>query len=172
MSKGLAAGDSVRLVERTQTSADIKSYLYYPHYAGLTGIIGKVYPDNTASVNIDLDSLPPAIRKRHENTTAQMRQKWLDSLSDEARNRLSAAEKKLTLRYAILVSADDATPEERPAIAAAAPKKSDAVAKVESAAQTALSEPSRKTLEELEAEEAQHLAEIAKRKAQDPTLEF
>ena len=170
MAKALSAGDTVRVLERAQVQADIKSNMYYPHYAGLTGVIGKVYPDNTASITVDPDSLPPAIRTRHESSTAQMRQKWLDGLSDEARNRLTAAEKKLSLRYAILVAVDDLSPEARSASAIAAPTK-----KIEAPAKAAIQAPSdatRKTLEEIEAEEAQHLAEIAKKRANDPSLEF
>jgi len=173
MAKALSAGDTVRVVERAQVQADIKSNMYFPHYAGLTGVIGKVYPDNTASITIDTDSLPPAIRTRHENSTQQMRQKWLDGLSDEARNRLTAAEKKLSLRYAILVSVDDLNPEARSAAAIAAPAKKEAPAQVTAkAVAPAPVDTSRKTLEEIEVEEAQHLAEIAKKRGQDPSLDF
>jgi len=171
MAKGLIAGDSVRVVERAQGPADIKSNLYYPHYAGLTGVIGKVYTDNTASVTIDVGSLPPALRTRHENSTQAMRQKWLDGLSDEARNRLTAAEKKLSLRYAILVGVDDLSPETRAAALAAPPKKIEAPAQAAAKA-AASSEAARKTLEEIEAEEAKHFAEIAKQRNDEPSLDF
>jgi len=171
MAKGLTTGDSVRVVNRVQLPADIKSNLYYPHYAGLTGVIGKVYNDNTASVTVDVESLPPPIRTRHESSTQSMRQKWLDGLSDEARNRLTAAEKKLSLRYAVLVALDDLNPEVRSAAPISAPsKKIEAPAKASSA--SVASDATRKTLEEIEAEEAQHLAEIAKRRTEDPKLEF
>ena len=173
MAKALSAGDTVRVVDRAQVQADIKSNMYFPHYAGLTGVVGKVYPDNTASITIDTDSLPSVIRTRHENSTAQMRQKWLDGLSDEARNRLTAAEKKLSLRYAILVSVDDLNPEARSSAAIASPaKKTEALAQVTAKATPAPVDAGRKTLEEIEAEEAQHLAEIAKKRGQDPSLEF
>ena len=48
-----------------------------------------------------------------------MRQKWLDNLSDEARNKLSAAEKKFSLRYNLLVGLTDLTPTDAPTPAAA-----------------------------------------------------
>ena len=170
MAKGLTAGDSVRIINRMQLPADIKSNLYYPHYADLTGVIGKVYADNTAAVTVDMASLPPQIRSRHESSTLSMRQKWLDGLSDEARNRLTAAEKKLTLRYAVLVSIDDLNQEARPVAAVSAPAKKIEAPKA--SAVTVTSDAGRRTLEEIEAEEAKHLAEIAERRNQDPSLEF
>ena len=72
-----------------------------------------------------------------------MRQKWLDNLSDEARNKLSAAEKKFSLRYSLLVSLSDLSPNDLP--------PGDA-------------QPARKSLSEHEEAEARHLAEVAKKK--------
>lgn len=174
MAKGLTAGDTVRIVDRAQGPADIKSNLYYPHYAGLTGVIGKVYPDNTVSVTVDLVSLPAAIRSRHESSAQAMRQKWLDGLSDEARNRLTAAEKKLSLRYAILVSIDDLARHAKATAAITPPAKkpeSPAQAQVKANA-SPTAESVRKTLEEIEAEEAQYLTEIANRRHQEPALDL
>src|SRR5579875_2524122 len=109
MAKKLTEGDSVQIADRETTPADTKSGLFYPHYRGLLGTLGKVYADGTATVNVNPDSLTPEIKTRHEAGTQVMRQKWLDGLSDEARNRLSAGEKKFTLRYTVLVSLDDLT---------------------------------------------------------------
>ena len=47
------------------------------------------------------------MRARHRAGSEAQRQKWLDGLSDEARNRLSAAEKQFSLRYTILVATSD-----------------------------------------------------------------
>ena len=69
-----------------------------------------------------------------------MRQKWLDGLSEEGRNKLSAAEKKFSLRYSLLVSLSDLSPGDAP-------------------------EPARKSLSEIEEAEAAHLAEVAKKKS-------
>ena len=44
-----------------------------------------------------------------------MRKKWLDGLSDEARNKLSAAEKKFALRYTLLSAVADLSPAASPA---------------------------------------------------------
>jgi len=136
-----AEGTAVRLSEREPSAADAKSGLFYPHYRGLTGTVSKVYADSTATVSVDPDSLPEDIRKRHQAGTDAMRQKWLDGLSDEARNKLSAAEKKFSLRYSLLVSVSDLS------------VNSDTP------------EAARKSLAEIEEAEAQHLAEVAKKKA-------
>jgi hypothetical protein len=135
----LTEGASVRLADRETSAADTKSGLFYPYYRGLTGTIAKLYSDNTAAVSVDPDSLPEDIRKRHQAGTDAMRQKWLDGLSDEGRNKLSAAEKKFSLRYSLLVSLTDLSPIDAP-------------------------EPSRKSLTEIEEAEAAHLAEVTKKK--------
>jgi hypothetical protein len=105
------SGDTVTIAVREQTPADIKSGLYYPHYAGMSGTILKVY-DEEASVLVDRDALPMELRKRHEENEKAMKTKWLDGLSEEARNRLTGAEKKFALNYAILVAVADLAPGE------------------------------------------------------------
>ncbi len=107
MSKTLATGDAVQIADREVAGPDAKSGLFYPHYRGLMGIIAKVYPDGTAAINVSSESLPAEIRSRHKAGSDGQRQKWLDGLSDEARNRLSAAEKQFSLRYTILVATTD-----------------------------------------------------------------
>ena len=138
--KLLTEGEAVRLADRETTAADTKSGLFYPYYRGLTGTIAKLYSDSTAAVAVDPDSLPDDIRKRHQAGTDAMRQKWLDGLSEEGRNKLSAAEKKFSLRYSLLVSLSDLS-------------ASDAA------------EPARKSLTDIEDAEAAHLAEVTKKKA-------
>ena len=141
MAKPLAEGDRIRVTDREQTAADIKSQLFYDHYRGLIGTIAKIYNDGTASVNVDQQALPKEIGKRHNDTAVGIRQKWLDGLSDEARNKLSAAEKSFSLRYTIIVSQSDIEPY---------------------SGDTA--EAPRKTLAEIEAEEALHLEQIRKQR--------
>lgn len=99
-------GDRVTVAARNQTSADVKSGLYYPHFANLTGTILKVYGEE-ASVLVDRDTLPDGIRKRHEQNEKVERTKYLDRLSDEVRGRLSEKEKQFSLQYAVLVSLAD-----------------------------------------------------------------
>jgi hypothetical protein len=107
-------GDRVRIVARAQTAADQKSGLYYPHFADLRGTILKTYGEE-ASVLVDRDALPDGIKQRHDDNEKSEHQRYLDRLSEEARNRLSPKEKEFNLQYAVLVSAadlkaDDGTP--------------------------------------------------------------
>ncbi len=104
----ITVGTRVVVVDREQLPADVKSGLFYPHYAGLTGEVLKVYGQECA-VLVDRTALPPAIIERHQQNEKQQRQRWLDGLSEDARSKLSAKEKELVLNYAILVSLSDLT---------------------------------------------------------------
>jgi hypothetical protein len=104
----LSEGDAVVVTAREQSAADVKSGLYYAHYGNLTGTILKIYGEE-ASVLVDKDVLPTEIAKRHTENEKAMRQRWLDGLSEEARNKLTASEKAFGLNYAVLVSLSDLT---------------------------------------------------------------
>lgn len=106
-------GDIVQIADREPTGSDTKSGLFFPHYRGLVGSVSKVYPDGTAAVTVDPVALPEALRKRHDAGSDAQRRKWLDSLSDEARNRLTSAEKQFAWRYTILVSTNDLMKQDR-----------------------------------------------------------
>ena len=105
-------GDSVSIVARDTSSADTKSGLYYPHFANLTGSILKIYGEE-ASIVVDRDSLPEAIRVRHEENEAAERKKYSDRLSESARSGLSDKEKNFPLQYTVLVSVKDIQPAKR-----------------------------------------------------------
>src|SRR5690349_2960153 len=100
-------GDRVRVVSREQTEEDNKSGIYYNHYAGLTGTVQKVYSKTEVTLDIELESLSREVRKRHDEVRDQMKTKWLDSLSEEGRGKLTEREKDFILRYVILVKMDD-----------------------------------------------------------------
>ncbi|MEI6431394.1 MAG: hypothetical protein WCP07_04350 [bacterium] len=99
-------GDRVTVIARDQTAADIKSGMYYPHYAHLTGTVLKVYGEE-ASVLVDRETLPRDILKRHEESESSERKKYLDRLSEEARRGAAEREKNFALNYAILTSIND-----------------------------------------------------------------
>lgn len=124
----LNPGDAVLVASREQTAADVKSGLFYQHYAGVTGTILKLYGEE-ASVLVDKETLAPEIVKRHTENEKAMRQRWLDGLSEEARNKLSATEKAFGLHYSILVSLNDLTPNANAARRASANDLDDAEAK-------------------------------------------
>ncbi len=165
MPHSFAEGDIVQIADREPTSADTKSQLFYAHYRGIQGTVSKLYPDGTALIIAETASLPADVRTRHDNGTTAMRQKWLDGLSDEGRNRLSAAEKKFALRYSLLVSQADlrgvGSAPDSSIVGAAAPNTREDVS------DAAHSPAPRKSLEDLEADEARHLSELRQQKSRE-----
>jgi hypothetical protein len=103
-------GDPVQVVMREVTGEDVKSSLYFTYFGGLIGKVDRIYDDGTVCVDIDLDSLTHEARKRHLDTQEAERKRWLESLSGEARNRLTEDQKKLKISYKILVSKKDLVP--------------------------------------------------------------
>ncbi|HEY3280863.1 MAG TPA: hypothetical protein VGN26_01180 [Armatimonadota bacterium] len=104
--KSWQPGDRVRVVKRDATLADLKSQLYFDHFGDLTGTIRRLY-DAEAWVEIDRESLSSSVLARHKSVEANMKSKWLDGLSEEAKRRLTDREKQFRLRYSVLVSTED-----------------------------------------------------------------
>ncbi|MDW8103908.1 MAG: hypothetical protein RMK92_02750 [Armatimonadota bacterium] len=173
----LKEGDRVQIVVREQTSSDVKERSYYPYMGGLRGTIYRLYSDGRAAVQIDLDSLPEAVLTRHTEVQERMKTRWIESLSEEARSRLTPEEREFHLNYVLLVRVEDLQPEGKrtrtaQTTAAKEPARSDDTlapptararrapsAKAESpslfdAGETA---PKRKTLEEIEKAEEEFL---------------
>lgn len=130
-------GDRVQIADREATAEDIKSGLFYNHFRGLTGIIQKLYGEE-AAIEIESQSMLDTVVTRHEDVQEQMRTKWLDSISEDAKSRLTAEEKDFRLRYTVLVAVKDLK------------------------AATSAVPAARKTLAQIEADEA---AELEKRTA-------
>ena len=108
MAQTFTEGDRVQVVDRAATAADVKSSLFYNHYRGLVGTVQKVFETtDDIAVTVDEASLPEPICTRHLEIRANMKAKWLDGLSEEARNRLTEQEKDFKLRYTILVAPKD-----------------------------------------------------------------
>lgn len=106
----LKAGDKVKITAREVTADDEKSGLYYSYFGGLTGAVDTVYDDGSVCIDVDLDSLSSQARDRHLEMQEAERKKWLEGLSGEARNRLTAEQKQLKLSYKVLVSKKDIEP--------------------------------------------------------------
>ena len=100
-------GDRVRIVDREATPEDAKSGMFHNHFRGLVGVIQKVYATNEVAIEVDQSTLAEPIAVRHIEMQEQMKNKWLDGLSDEARNRLTPNERNFNLRYTVLVSLND-----------------------------------------------------------------
>jgi hypothetical protein len=161
------AGDRVEIVAREQTTEDITAGMYYPYFGHLTGTVDRVYEDKTICVEVDLDSLPEGIRKRHLEVQDTNKNRWLKGLSDEAQSKLSEADKQFRMSYKILVSAKDLVPGKGPKKAAskqAAKASPEAAAEKpaaapESKAKPAAEAPKRLTEKDLEAKELEFLKE-------------
>ena len=65
----LATGQRVRIKAREITEDDMKSQMYYSHYAGLTGLVQKYYSDAEVAIEVEHECLTKEIRKRHEGET-------------------------------------------------------------------------------------------------------
>ena len=99
-------GEHVRIIERGVTSTDVKNGTFYPYFCGVAGVVDHVY-DREICVKVDPESLPEDVLKRHLDIQQSIKQKWLNGLSGEARNRLTADEKRFELAYTILVQSSD-----------------------------------------------------------------
>jgi len=162
-------GQPIRLADHDPvTGPDVKPVPFYEYYRNLSGTVAKVFNDGTVAVTIDRNSLPKEIRQRHEDCEHRDRDKWLDRLSDEERNRLTAAQKNFSYRYTLLVAAHDVLP------AGAAPKSSETAKqgqeperRSKKAEAVAIDvEPDalpRRSLDDIAAAEERHLQEILKR---------
>jgi len=151
MTNIIAEGKRVRVADRDVTAADIKSQMFYEHYRGLVGNVRKIYADNTASVIVEAEDLTSGQASAHKDITDWVRNRELEKLSDEAKNKLTAGDKKFSVPYAILVSLNDLTPASEDDHSGRAAGLPDAVA--------------RKSLTQLEEEEARHMDSIKRSQA-------
>ena len=103
----IKTGDQVIVVKREVTAEDQKSGLYYAYFGGLTGRVDRVYPDGSVCVDVDLESLSEEARARHFAIQESEQQRWLESLSDDVRSRLTPEQKQLKMSYRILVAKED-----------------------------------------------------------------
>jgi hypothetical protein len=99
-------GDYVKVIQREATPADAKNRSFFPYFCGLAGTVDKIYNDGIC-LKVDFQSLPEDILKRHLETQEAIKRRWLEGLSGEARNKLTAEEKKFSLSYTLLVQPDD-----------------------------------------------------------------
>lgn len=142
-------GDRVQVRARAVQGKEAQEGRYAPHLANATGSILKIYSPQEIAVELDLDSLPEAVRERHAEQQTRMHERWLNSLSDEARSRLTDEEKTFRLRYVALLAEEDllplkagrATPERKPEPTPRTQTKSASPAAQASTAQRAAAEP-------------------------------
>lgn len=133
MATALKEGQRVQIVDREATEDDVKSGLFYNFFRGLTGKVQKVYATDEIALEIEEESLPEAAAARHHEIQEGMKTRWLDSLSEEARNRLSEKDKDFKLHYTLLVHAKDLTEPSKAAPAPAVRQTSDDLTAAEQA---------------------------------------
>ncbi len=112
--QNLKTGDYVRILDADPGTPDPKNLVYYSFYKGLAGNVVKAYDDGTVAVSIDRSTLPEPIRLRHEQSEQAQGNRWLNSLSDEERNRLTDRERQFSLRYTLLIKDKQLVPEKQP----------------------------------------------------------
>jgi hypothetical protein len=154
-------GDRVQIRAREAQGKEAHEGRYAPHLANAVGTVLKVYAPQEIAVDLDLESLPDAIRQRHAEQQIRMHERWLNSLSEEARNRLTDDEKSFHLRYVALLAEDDLLPLKataKPATARQTKPTAEAKPSPARAAKSAPAEaPQRPTPEQLEQLEEQYL---------------
>ena len=99
-------GQTVKFIPR-DASKEARPVPYYDFYTGLNGKVVKVYDDGTVALVVDRASLPVDALQRHEKSEQDMRDKWMRSLSEDDRSKLTEAQRAFSLRYTLLVSASD-----------------------------------------------------------------
>lgn len=101
------AGDRVKIVEREVNREDRQSFLYFRHMAGLTGTVQNYYGEDEVAVKIDPDNFTDTISATHKEAVKRMRAKFLDSLGEEQKRRLSKEERRFDAHHILLIHADD-----------------------------------------------------------------
>ena len=97
----------MKVVTRETTMQDKMANRYFDHMAGLVGTVQNVYSDEEIAVKVDLNSLSKVSKDVHTEATKRLRSKFLESVSEEGRSKLTAEEKDFVPNYMILVRAED-----------------------------------------------------------------
>ncbi|MEO7454275.1 MAG: hypothetical protein ABIV13_05885 [Fimbriimonadales bacterium] len=100
-------GDRVRVVTREVNREDRQTALYFHHMAGLTGTVTSYYGIDEVAVKVDPDAFTSVLETTHKEAVKRMRAKFLDSLGEEQKRRLTKEEKQFSANQVILVHADD-----------------------------------------------------------------
>ncbi len=109
MTKKYSEGDRIQIVTRKALADDVKSGLYYEHFGGLQGTVQKLYESGEVAIEVENEALDEVVSARHTEIQNAMKDKWLNSLSEEAKGRLTDQERDFQLRYTVLVHEKDLT---------------------------------------------------------------
>lgn len=100
-------GDRVRIVEREVNRDDRQAGTYFGHLAGLTGTVASYYAADEVAVKIDEDAFSNVLAGTHKEAVKRMRAKFLDSLGEEQKRRLSKEDKQFNANHVVLVHSED-----------------------------------------------------------------
>lgn len=100
-------GDRVRVVTRPVTEDDREANRYFEHMAGLVGIVQNTYAKDEIAVKVDPESLTKITASVHKESTKRMREKFLNSVSEEQKRQLTAEELNFDAHYMLLCRSDD-----------------------------------------------------------------
>ena len=100
-------GDRVRILKRALTEQDKTVYGFFEHMQGLTGVVENVCGKDEVAVKVDLECLPKIPAEVHKDATKKMREKFAETVGEEARKQLTKEELEFVPHYMLLVRADD-----------------------------------------------------------------
>jgi hypothetical protein len=100
-------GDRVQNVEREVNRDDRQAGTYFGHLAGLTGTVASYYAADEIAVKIDEDAFSNVLAGTHKEAVKRMRAKFLDSLGEEQKRRLSKEDKQFNANHVVLVHSED-----------------------------------------------------------------
>lgn len=97
----------MKIVGRTVTEEDRKSHRYFDHMAGLTGVIQSVYSADEVAVKVDPSSTSKVTADVHRVSVERMREKFVNSVSEEQKKLLAPEELNFGSNFVILVRGTD-----------------------------------------------------------------
>lgn len=81
--------------------------LTYPYMDGLVGRVANVYGADEIAVEVELGSLPTEVLAVHTEGTKRLRSRFAESVSEEAKKKLSAEELNFTPHFVLLLTEKD-----------------------------------------------------------------
>ncbi len=100
-------GDRVKVVTRDVTLDDRKSGRYFDHMHDLVGTIQNVYAEDEVAVKVERDTMSKVATEVQKEALRRMREKFLGSISDEQKGRLTPEELNFGANYVLLVRSAD-----------------------------------------------------------------
>lgn len=105
--RGFKEGDRVRIVVRDVLAEDRRTNRYFDHMAGITGTVQNVYGPEDIAVKADPETLTAIATDVHREAVRRLREKFLSSVSEEAKQKLTPEELSFTSHYMLLVRSED-----------------------------------------------------------------